>query len=287
MAIKIQLHGGLGNQLFIWAMAHSVSLQISEPVELVFAKDKRNRVDRPIELYGLVPYCKEKIIIRESSWTSIKLRGVDKFSTLKNSKRINVNKIFGIHTMKETFDIPSSLTGIKLLRGFFQNIHMLTPLNSLLAQELHGYLSRISEPVNPDGHSRQTVVHFRRGDTTQIASEWGILGYDYYRKILSEHTSLTIVTDDSSYIGEIRQHFPMAEILTPDLCDSWQALKIMTNAEHLVMANSTLSWWAGWLMGKEANKCNFPYPWRPGDKRVSENLLFENAIPTKSEFKVI
>jgi hypothetical protein len=268
-------------------MAHSVALQVNEPVELVFAKDKKNRVDRPVELYGLVPYCKEGIIIRESFWTSIKLRSIDKFSTLKTSKLINLNEIFGIHSMKETFDIPSSLSGIKLLRGFFQNINMLTPLNSLLVRELQSYLQSIPEPDNPDGHPRQTIVHFRRGDTTQIATEWGILGYDYYREILGENASLTVVTDDSSYASEIQQYFPKAEILTPDICDSWQALKIMTNAEHLVMANSTLSWWAGWLMGKGANKCSFPYPWRPGDKRVTENLLFENAIPTKSEFKVI
>jgi hypothetical protein len=113
------------------------------------------------------------------------------------------------------------------------------------------------------------------------------LGYDYYHKILGENTSVTVVTDESSFLGEIQQYFPKAEILTPNLCDSWQALMIMTNAEHLVMANSTLSWLAGWLMGKGTNKCSFPSPWRPGDKRVTENLLFENAIPTKSEFQVI
>lgn len=284
MAMQIQLEGGLGNQLFIWAMAHSVVQETQKPVELVYFKDKSTREDRPIEIIDLTSYCKHAISISRGSWSAHVLRAVDKIATIKGLQRFDFQHFLGIRTMKESFDLPATLKGTKLLRGYFQNIQMVSQSQEIVYDELQSHLKSFEEPENPERRKRELVIHIRRGDSTHISKEWGILDFNYYQKIVGNEKDATILTDDISFFSEIKTFFPAAEILSPRECNSWQALKLMTNAKHLVMANSTLSWWSGWLMSQESGKCTFPYPWRPGNIKLTEQLIFNGATLTSSQF---
>ena len=285
MAIRIQLQGGLGNQLFVWAMAHEIVKQTQERVELLYLKDRNSRDDRPIEIFGLLSFCHESISIHQVSWPNRVFGVVDKLATIDRFNQIDFGKLLGIRTMKETFDVPDTFTGTKLLRGYFQNKNLVEPLRESISTEIQDYLKVIRDPENLFGRKRDLVIHIRRGDTTQLVREWGILEYGYYRRNLGDQQDITVVTDDPRYTSEIESYFPRAEILTPNICDSWQALKLMANARHLIMANSTLSWWSGWLMSQNMEQCTFPYPWRPGNIEITEKLIFGNATLSSSEFR--
>jgi hypothetical protein len=76
--IRVQLHGGLGNQLFIWAMAHEISVSTGSKVQLEYVKDRYQRDDRPIEIERLLESCQHKISINQSRSVGIFLRLLDK-----------------------------------------------------------------------------------------------------------------------------------------------------------------------------------------------------------------
>ena len=284
MPVRIQLHGGLGNQLFIWAMARTIVTETNSPVELVFFHDKKSRSDRPIELLELVSKNEGRISIHQSKCSAYALKAVDKISATKGLRWINPSNLLGIDTMEHTYDIPSSISKTKLLRGFFQNATMVDSQKDTLSFELNKYLNNINLPLSSKEMSRNIVLHIRRGDSIKIAKEWGLLEYRYYKRNLNYFDDVTILTDDESFLPEIQAHFPESEILTPRECSSWQALKIMAFAKHLVMANSTLSWWGGWLLTQNKGICTFPYPWRPGNIEVTEKLILAGALLANSDF---
>lgn len=275
--MRIQLHGGLGNQLFIWAMARWMETDTNQQVKLVYVRDKHTRDDRPIELNELLAGHDGKVSIQISKSLGFLLKTVDKLSSTKGLNWINPSRLFGIDTMEHTYDFPRTLSGTKLLRGFFQNREMVDFQRESLFPELARYLGKVNLPVNSKAHSRELVLHIRRGDSVGIANQWGLLNFDYYKRIMRDSVGVTILTDDETYLLDIQVHFPEAEILTPKDCSSWQALKIMANAKNLVMANSSLSWWGGWLILQNGGTCTFPYPWRPGDINVTEKLVLPGA----------
>jgi hypothetical protein len=50
------------------------------------------------------------------------------------------------------------------------------------------------------------------------------------------------------------------------------------------MANSTLSWWGGYLVNKMAGKVYFPSPYYKNNEKVVEKLCHPDFIKTDSRF---
>jgi hypothetical protein len=285
MALRIQLQGGLGNQLFIWAMAHQLITNSNKNIQIVYSTDRNSRTDRPLELDRLKDYCEHNISIKEIGSLGLFLRLIDKISNISCFQTFNLYKIFRVHTYQSPYDLPTDDVKSLLLRGFFQNVKVAESNKDILRRELLACLSQIESIPNPLERKRDRVLHIRRGDTANISATWGMLDLTYYSGILADSQSMSICTDDSDFEKAIKSHFPLAEVLTPKNGDAWQTLKVMYEAEKLVMANSTLSWWSGWLASEDPSKeIYFPIPWRPEGTLITSNLIFDGAIPIKARF---
>jgi hypothetical protein len=131
------------------------------------------------------------------------------------------------------------------------------------------------------------VLHIRRGDTREISKYWGVLSLNYYLKQVDISLPITISVDDTKEIKVLGQHFPNATFLTPDNSTTWQTLKLLSEARTLIIANSTLSWWAAWIKSTtNPRDIHFPDSWRPNDRKTFESLRIDCAHIIESDFEV-
>jgi hypothetical protein len=283
--IRVQLQGGLGNQLFIWAMAHEITLSTGKKVQLDYVKDRYQRKDRPIEIEKLIGVCNHEISINQTHVMGIFFRLIDKISAHSESLSKTLKKVIGVYDCKASFETPNFTSSIpRIVRGYFQTTEMVDKNKVVLEKEINSVLEL---EHSTDIVDKDLVLHIRRGDTRKISKNWGVLSVNYYRKQVDTSIPLIISIDDINEIENLRSHFPNATFLSPENTTTWQTLKILSEARTLIIANSTLSWWAAWLKSKRnPNTIFFPDIWRPGDQSTFEYLRIDSALIAQSDFEV-
>lgn len=281
----MQLQGGVGNQLFIWTMAHELSKTYRCHVQLVFLKDRLQRADRLCEVDKLQNYCAHDISIVESRIWSYILRAIDKINTITFLNKINVSGIFGVVTLEKTYESPSlKKKPPRFLRGYFQSYSLVEKNSFLIYSEIKSFFDHL--PTTGSTSTSYNVSHIRRGDTVLQAVPVGLLSTAYYKKHTKYDKPLFICTDDDEIVTTLKLEFPNSIVIPPEESNTWEILKLMSHANHLIMANSTLSWWAGWYLSKSPGRTIiFPSPWRPYDPLITENLMIENVQVATSIFE--
>ena len=282
--IRIQLQGGLGNQLFILAMAHQLERKHSVHVEIVYVKDNLSRLDRNPEIGAFLSNCDHQISLIESGSLGYIFRFVDKLGSKSTALAKLVGDLFQIYTCKTFFEIPVFMEHTpKILRGYFQNIAVAEENIDDLLMEMGKTIENISDL---DIREFDCVLHIRRGDTKEISSSWGVLSIPYYQKRIRSGEKILICTDEKENLESFKNSFPNCTIITANDSSPLQTLAILANSRKLIMANSTLSWWAGWYKSKKIpGSVMFPVPWRPTEKGIEDNLLFYNAKTCNAEFE--
>lgn len=285
--IRLELQGGLGNQLFIWAMAHHLSSHYKKHVRIIYPLSRRSRADRPCEISGLVELCNHDISISTSKNLGHLTRLVDKLNSFNQlAKVVNLGKI-GIVTESHSSDANTNyVKPPRLIRGFFQNAKMVDNSASEILQELETFLASIAFPDDLKFERISSVAHIRRGDSTTIAQEFGVLPLSYYKQNLGTDRDIVICTDETTNLEEFHREFPSALVITPIESNSWQTLKVLSSAKKLVMANSTLSWWGARIAKQNSGaEIFFPSPWRPRETQAIKAIIMGDVVLTSSGFK--
>ena len=128
------------------------------------------------------------------------------------------------------------------------------------------------------------AIHVRMGDYLNFSSLYGVLDYTYYRnslQILKEKLGackVTLFSDDPkkaiSFLGSgVRIDHVQEYASAPE------SLELLSNFSGIIAANSTFSWWAGYL-GNLNGTCKFTT--LPSlflkDYPIKDKLKFENSL---------
>jgi hypothetical protein len=89
-------------------------------------------------------------------------------------------------------------------------------------------------------------------------SGYGLLSLEWYLKYKNLNMQTVIVTDDKASALKLLKNENNYLILGPEDASVFQALSIMSKSSHLVAANSTLSWWGGFLVATQGNSVIYP-----------------------------
>ncbi len=106
--------------------------------------------------------------------------------------------------------------------------------------------------------NRQTVsIHVRRGDFFHpdfVKMFGGVCTVDYYTRAIKhiqkhvQHPCFYVFSDDLEWV---RNHLSLPEntvwVDWNSGADSWQDMFLMSKCKHNILANSSFSWWGGWL----------------------------------------
>jgi hypothetical protein len=259
--IRIQSSGGLGNQLFIWNLAHYLENLYKCKIVIYFPK---TGTDRNCEIRALDGFCKHRIEIRENDYFNYFLSFLDRLQGKSDLLYKLVRVVFCIYkTNLPSESFNSDLKKPKIVRGYFQSPELVNECLYMYFDELHEFTtdllnaSTFKNVINDDS----TVFHIRRGDFLSNAEKVGLLTLEYFNQQIEPAVSPIIFTDADENDLEISEFFKSSLIFGAKSVDTWTTFALMTFAKKLVTSNSTFSWWAGILAANRGAEVVAPSPW--------------------------
>lgn len=227
--INIVLQGGLGNQMFQYALGRSLELR-GRTVTYDLSRVHRFGDERPHDR-------------RRAQY------GLDGFNT---------HVIEGV-PMKPHYasdgvqydDTAFSWLGPGTLQGYWQSEKFFAAVKYTIEREFHPVKAWDSS-ILPDGWflDGRTCLQVRRGDYVQYADFHGLLDADYYweglRVVGGKH--VIVFTDDPEWVqANEKAIFNGRSWVLGNTGNRHFDITLMSMCPRMVMANSSFGWWGAWL----------------------------------------
>jgi len=260
--ISCNLHGGLGNQLF----------QIYTTIAYASQTNKKF-------FFLNVKELKSCLTDRYTYWDSF-LKRLKPFLT--DFELINKDNLLIIREKEFTYDplpLPLSISEkkTKILQGYFQSykyfddylqtINRLLKIDDIKVDLTNKYRKLINDDL-------PVSMHFRLGDYKKKPEHYLILSIDYYKVALNYILLTNSVTkvlyfceeqdleDVKTTISILETEFSNIKFLRADPeLEDWEQLILMSLCRNNIIANSTFSWWAGYLNIYRQKKVVYPATW--------------------------
>ncbi len=290
--IIVRLMGGLGNQLFQYALGRRLALERGVQVKFdpkFFAVVK----DRPYALDNFktkVEFASDMEVddVKGKNLTGLRRRIFFKWQDqLPYFKRRYVKEAFF------GFDPKILEVGkIAYLEGYWQTEKYFEPVANDLRKELTPLNPLAPEAMKWDeqiAYAPESVsIHLRRGDyvrTPESKESSSIIQLIYYMNAIHAMDSSLrapeyfVFSDD---IGWAEEHLPRTNNIhflahgpeVPDVND----LILMSHCRHHILANSSFSWWGAWLSNDPGKIVVAPKIWFPDSNRNTEDIYGSNWV---------
>jgi hypothetical protein len=255
--VIVQLTGGLGNQLFQYAVARAISL--------------RNNMDLKVDInffktykwhdYSLNPFNILKDYISEVDINkSVYNHSLYKKMLVKLGFKINWDESI---YQERSLDYDDKVLGIKkttYLKGYWQSEKYFEEIADVIRKDFRITIepSPLNDAVLKDINSVNAVaLHVRRGNFVSepdLLSFHGTCSLEYYQKAVEymnervENPVYFLFSNDITWCKEslnLDININYVDI-NSDKTD-YEDLRLMMNCKHQIIANSTFSWWGAWL----------------------------------------
>lgn len=259
--IIVQVVGGLGNQMFQYALGRHLSLRQGCALKLDIEHCHNPLLDRDYRLHRFrikagICSVEDRLklnLMRRQSVRALLRRALDAFLPIHRRRYVKESS--------RSFD-PRILRCGKgvYLDGCWESWRYFEAIAGTLREDfqLATPLSAEARGLLEEQRSSETVsVHVRRGDFVsdpRTRSIHGVLALDYYSRaiaLLRERLvapRFLVFSDDPEWCR--REFAGMPDLLVPASCGKLpvhEDLFLMSQCQHHIIANSTFSWWAAWL----------------------------------------
>jgi hypothetical protein len=290
--MRVLIKGGLGNQLFQFCFLHSLSILAEKKVGIV--KDASARIDRPFLLEKLFKSCVHIQVggIKRSPIHHLKMRFA-KFRFIRGVlyRYRNSQSVLEPEEYKFWSDFPR-LKSSSVFIGYFQHWRYVESSWEVIGPEILSALSQQST-LKYAQHDYM-VVHVRRGDYSLQREQLGVLKNRYYDEAIKLALTklnlgsilIYVISDDSEEAKDLFAGNSDAKVIPPSELDEWGCLSLMSQAKAVVTANSTLSWWGGYLAYKNGGIMVIPEPWfDTWGERVGSAFALPGVLQVNSSFR--
>jgi hypothetical protein len=265
--VVVELRGGLGNQMFQYAVGRSIAMKHGRSLVLDDMALRADHPGRTKRTYALDIFQLDVALTSDSGLPVSVLDGV-----ILQRRR-------GFHgQVLEPCALPSMY-----LKGFWQHPGYFSAIEDRIRRDFrlrHG--AAADSPYRPLVERAANVVgiHVRRTDyLTPAGATLGFVGPEYYAKAVAamrrrvRDRHFLVFSDD---LGWCRRHLSLQDPHTfvehegsPE--GRLEAdFGLMTLCRHFIIANSSFSWWAAWLGAVSDNVVVAPRAWfrdAPADSR--------------------
>lgn len=252
MSITVNLLGGLGNQMFQYAIGKNIALAnddtlILDLTNLLRRDENLNHTHREFELDFFNISAIKKIYPQKKN--SFKEKCIRRFFT----KYINeTHHIFDPTVLNNKGNI--------YLTGFWQNVKYFEGIEPTIRNEFQF-------KTEPDSNNKLFLtkvqncnsisIHFRRGDyitNKNSANYHGTCSNEYYKNAIiyiKKHVKNPHFFIFSDEINWVEENFNFEDEHTFVDINSggrgFEDMRLMSHCKHNIIANSSFSWWAAWL----------------------------------------
>ena len=272
--VEAEISGGIGNQLFQFAAALTLSKRLDAELILDVSWYRRNSRlsnNRRLELnefadLGTLRYISNKRHSKVELAVQI----------LQNYKLIS-----DANTDPLKFRSLSSSRHIRL-RGYWQNEQYFAPISAHLRSMFsqHLIMSRFANEIAKQIKVGSSLgLHVRRGDYVTNPKTnlfHGVCDASYFERAVNvvcnsvDVDQVYIFSDDVSWCRD-NLHFNIRTVLVETSVIDTEQLKLLSICKHHVISNSSFSWWAAWFGHSDEQVVIYPEAWF-SDKSSLKNM---------------
>jgi hypothetical protein len=269
--IIVKLIGGLGNQMFQYALGRRLSIERNVPFKLDATafdtyllhgyglsylnvqaeKATRAEIDR-----FTLPSSRFRRTFEKLPWTG-RYPVVRETSFRYDPRPLDFGKsayLEGYWQSEKYFDVA-----VDSIRSDFQ---VRAPLEGKNLE-----VSRLAESTE------SVAIHVRRGDyaaNPETLKVHGLCGLDYYRaaiemlrsKLPEKKLHFFLFSDDPQWVREnLKLEFSSIFVDFNDATRNYEDLRLISNCKHQIIANSSFSWWGAWLNRNPTKVVLAPMKW--------------------------
>ena len=278
--LTLELTGGLGNQLFSYAYARSLSRHFN--LKLVLDASVTARVQgRQADLFEFVLDGEQWLSLGDYSRFEIHAnRLLWRYPFTRTVSGRNQSRVLSWDLNTRRFRNGGRL------RGFFQGEEALDAVNEekeklfALKNPSSNFMDLSQEVIEKN----VTSIHVRRGDYRSYKENFGLLSASYYESAVKENhpddssSDIWLFSDEPDLtLSELKNvGIQVNHVVSPTELSVAETLKLMSLSKKLITANSTFSWWAGAL--GENIEIIAPQPWyRKEDSWLRESALIPSS----------
>jgi hypothetical protein len=241
MYVYLVIHDGLGNQLFQIATAYAYAKDTGRTLKIVKKKQSDD--------------------IRTTYWNTALKRCI---CFLIDTLPV-VNVIYNEEILAKYNQVPKYSDVHVVIHGYFVSPKYFNSYKDDIRRLFYPQPESIEKIHSLYGQylgENTVTVHARRGDFIRYASQCGPLTGKYYKaatdiileKILNP--VFLLISDDDSYWSTILEDVPAFQdypyiIVSHNSLTDYETLALFSQSQHLIIANSTFSWWGAYLANAE------------------------------------
>ncbi|MBR6013827.1 MAG: alpha-1,2-fucosyltransferase [Selenomonadaceae bacterium] len=269
--IVTKLGGGLGNQLFQYAVGRYLANKHN--TELKIVKNWFETTNAPLAYYQLDEFNIQKNFVSEEEVKDLQLIQETRTSFIP-----------------ETLDAPDNI----VLSGYWQSGKYFKDIRDILLKELtlKNPLGKISSQWKEKILSAECAVsmHVRRGDymTPGFRNHSGTIPFSFYYECISilksryPQMTLFIFSNELDFVGK-NFKFDVPVEYVKDCEKGCEEIFLMSCCKHNIIANSTFSWWGAWLNQNPDKEVFAPDPWHK-DGWGGHDVVPENWTEIQVDF---
>lgn len=283
----VKLNGGLGNQMFQWALARMLEDQMDiEPYLDMSFFEKRYARPYGLNIFKLKPKFVESRVTKIKLAILWKLR---KFLAWESFLGLTVYSEPHFHFDRKINKIKSNI----FIEGFFQSELYFKCVEGKLREDFQFDVPMSDENVEIIKKIRETnsiSLHIRRGDYVEkkkYQDTYATCSLDYYERgveyiadRIEDRTSvptLFIFSDDINWVKEnLRLPYECVYVTNNTGDKSYEDMRLMSMCKHNVIANSSFSWWGAWLNSNKEKIVVAPMKWFNDDKIIQTDVIPHN-----------
>ncbi len=287
--IVMKIHGGIGNQMFQYALGRHLALRLKTALKLdvsFYQTESKRHASRRFQLdlfHTDLTFATDKELnqllglsfLREPN-RQLNRFGINVLSNYYGEKSHNFNR--------EILDLKDN----SYLEGYWQTPQYFEEIEGIIRKE---FVFNDAIDTQNTGLARQieatvsVAIHIRRGDylNNPVHNVFDISyiekGIALMQDTIGEKIQLYIFSDDLKWCREnLNTLYPNIPKLFCEGGNAKEDLQLMSMCQHFIIANSSFSWWAAWL-GRASNKTVVaPQKWFNGTKFDGSDIIPKDWI---------
>jgi hypothetical protein len=276
--------GGLGNQMFQYAVGRSMSFEHDLPFRLDISGFDRYEVHNGFELQHV--FCCPVELANEGNVRSILgwqsspfVRRVLSWSSMSvlRCKGFVVEPHF--HYWPGIVNGPqdSYLTGYWQSDKYFERHATVIRSDFTFKPQLTNRNTHFAEQISK---GNAVSLHVRRGDyakNPKTTATHGLCSLDYYHSAIRhiaervDRPNFFVFSDDAPWVrANLAIDYPCVYIDNNQGSESYNDMRLMSMCKHHIIANSSFSWWGAWLNASSEKIVVAPRRWFANNTDVSD-----------------
>jgi hypothetical protein len=284
--IIVQLTGGLGNQMFQYAMGRVLAIEnkVELKLDLSFFKNYEWHA------YSLSPFSIQETFATESECDYLRQKHV---SIVNRVLRKTIRKgNYVAYEKNLLYDVAyKKITSPAYLVGYWQCQKYFKEHEALIREEFKLKVppSTANKELLQEIESGNAVsLHIRRGNFVNVPVVNAVHGtsslayYEEAMKYISERVTdpvFYVFSDDIAWAkANLTGSRKFVFIEGNDAAHDYEDFRLMQRCKHHIIANSTFSWWAAWLNPSPGKMVIAPRQWFAD---VEKNKEASDIVPER------